>query len=81
MNVNDFFYSLGQAATPLKQTAPDENNLPDLLYQSLHTNVTFCITHDLSEQQFAYNKITTHLIIHLNICSLQSHFDELNEFL
>ena len=72
---------MGQAATPLEQTAPDDNNLPDLLYQSLYTNVTSCITHDLSDQQFVYNKIATHLIIYLNICSLQSHFDELNEFL
>ena len=80
-NVNDFFDSLGQAATPSEQTAPDKNNIPDLLYQSLHTYVTSCITHDLSEQQFVYNEITTHPIVHLNICPLQSHFDELNEFL
>ena len=80
MFASDFLVPSGQAASPSKQADPDNDNLPDILYQSLHTNVTPCRTHDLDDQQFVNND-SSHFIIHLNISSLRAHFDELKEFL
>ena len=70
MLANDFLVSLGQAATPSEQISlNDVDNLPDMLYQSLLTNVTSCRTHDRSEQQFVYNETSSHLIIYHYISS------------
>jgi len=73
---------LCQAATPSTETANavDQNNLADILFKSLQKNHKPCQSYDLSKQQFRFN-LSSHLIVHLNISSLQAHFDELLEFL
>ena len=81
MTANACTDSSVQAATTLEDVAPNFENLPDILFQSFQSNLSSCIIHDLSSQKFLYDKNISHLIIHLNISSLQAHFDELNEFL
>lgn len=59
----------------------NENNLPDRLFQSLQANISPCNMYDFENNKFYFDNISSHLIIHLNISSLQAHFDELHEFL
>ena len=59
----------------------DESNLPDVLFQSLKNNIKPGETYDLSQKTFIFDNNTSYLFIHLNIASLQAHFDGLNEFL
>ena len=59
----------------------DENNLSDRLFQSLKANISPCKTYNFENNKFYFNNTNSHLIIHLNICSLQAYYDELLEFL
>ena len=59
----------------------NESNLPDVLFQSLKNNTKPCETYDLSRKAFIFDNNSWYLFIHLNIASLQAHFDDLNEFL
>ena len=49
------------------------------MYQVL--NIKPCETYDLSQKTFIFDNNSSYLFIHLNIASLQAHFDDLNEFL
>ena len=59
----------------------DKSNLPDVLFQSLKNNIKPCETYDLHQKKFNFENNSLYLFIHLNIASLQAHFDDLNEFL
>jgi len=74
---------LCQADTPSTETANavDQNNLADILFKLLQKNHKPCQSYDLSKQQFHFNNISSHLVVHLNISSQQAHFDKLLEFL
>ena len=73
---------LFQAATSDNEVNIDQNNLPKLLYDSLQTNCNSCETYDLiGERTFSLSNINSHLIILVNICSLQSYIDEIKQFL
>ena len=71
-----------QAATSDNEVNIDQNNLPELLFDFLQTNCNSCETYDLiGERTFSLSNIKSHLIIHVNICSLQSYIDEIKQFL
>ena len=59
----------------------NESNLPDVLFQSLKNNIKPCETYNLSQRAFVFDNNSSYLFIHLNIASLQAHFNDLNEFL
>ena len=81
MNANACTDSSVQAAIATEFVAPNSDNLPKIFFQTLQSNINPCNTHNLCEQLFQYNNVTFQSVIHLNISSLQAHFDELNEFL
>ena len=56
----------------------EQDNLPDALHSSLFANINPCKYH---YEDLHYKFHNTYLVLHLNICSLQARFDELNEFL
>ena len=64
-----------------KRTIIDENNLPDRLFQSLKANISPCKTYNFENNRFCFDRTNSHLIFHLNICSLQAYFDKLHDFL
>ena len=71
-----------QVATSDNEVNIDQNNLPELLYDSLQTNYNSCETYNLiGERTFSLSNFNSHLIIHVNICSLQSYIDEIKQFL
>ena len=59
----------------------DESNLPDVLFQSLENNIKPCETHDFSQKTNIFDNSSSFLFIHLNIASVQAHFDDLNKLL
>ena len=59
----------------------EQGNLPDALHSSLFANINPCEYHDLLKEDLHYEFHNTFLVLHLNISSLQAHFDEVNEFL
>ena len=81
MNANACTDSSVQAATATEIVAPTSNNLTEVFFYILQSNINLCNTHNLNKQLFQYNNVTSQLVIHLNISSVQAHFDELNEFL
>ena len=58
----------------------NEINLPDVLFQFFKNNIKTCETYDLSQKTFIFDNNLSFISIHLNIASLQAHFDDLNEF-
>jgi len=48
-----------QEANPDTETAIEENNFPDILYQNLRDNVNLCETHILDEQTFDFDNRST----------------------
>jgi len=47
----------------------------------MYNNVRPCLTHvDIDKQTFYIDNGISYFFLHLNIASLQAHFDELNEF-
>ena len=60
----------------------DHENFSEIFFQSLQSNLNSCETYDLiSNNSFYLNNNNAHLIIHINICSLQSYFQNLTQFL
>ena len=55
----------------------NHNSLPDMLSNSLQTNIKACNYYDI----FKPSNDSSHFFNHLNISSLQSHFDELYDLL
>ena len=54
----------------------NHNSLPDMLSDSLWSNIKACNYYDIFELNNTLND-SSHFFIHQNISSLQSHFDEL----
>ena len=69
MNANACTDSSVQAATATEIVAPNSDNLPENFFQTLQLNINLCNTHNLSEQLFQYNNVTSQLMIHLIISS------------
>ena len=70
-----------QAATSDDQVIIDQNNFSDELFRSFQSNIKLCETYYLSDKLFSFDNVNTSLIIHINISSLQLHFEELKDFL
>ena len=70
-----------QAATSDDQVIIDQNNFSDELFRSFRSNIKPCETYYLSDKLFSFDNVNTSLIIHINISSLQLHFEELKDFL
>ena len=77
----NFEISLSQAVT-IEHVEIDleQDNLPDALHSSLFANINPCEYHNLLNEDLGYEFHNTFLVLHLNISSLQAHFDELIEF-
>ena len=73
---------LSQAATSDNEVILNQNFLPELLYDSFQSNYNSCETYDLIDKQmFSSTNDNAHLIIYVNIFSLQLYIDELKQFL
>ena len=59
----------------------NQQNLIDFISNSLSSNVNPCDYFDLSRLNNITKKDPCHLFLHLNIFSLQAHFDDLFDFL
>ena len=59
----------------------EKQNLPGAICQSFSANLNSSELINLSIQDFLFKRNNTYFFLHLNICSLQSHFDELNELI
>ena len=59
----------------------EQDNLPDTLHFSLFANINPCEYYNLLNEDLHYEFHETFFVLHLNIPSLQAHFDELDEFL
>ena len=71
-----------QAVTTENEVTINYDNFSDMFFQSLKTNLNSCETYDLiSNETFSVNSNVAHLVIHVNICSLQSYFQNLTQFL
>ena len=68
--------SSSQAATLEDEAEINHNNLPDILFHHLHDNIKPCQVYNLEKQTLDFEK-RSHSIIHINISTLQSYFDEL----
>ena len=69
-----------QAANPENASEIDQNNLPDILFQSL-SDIKLCEVLNLDAKAFDIDNCSSHFFLDLNISSLQYHFEELNELL
>ena len=58
----------------------DQNNLPDILFQSL-SDIKPCEVFNLDAKAFDIDNRSFHFFLHLNISSLQYLFEELDELL
>jgi len=68
-----------QAANSANDVEIDKNNLTNVLFQSFSDNIKPCeMYNNLGEQTFDFYA-SSYLFLHLNICSLQAHFDELKK--
>ena len=81
MNAN-FEISSSQAVT-IEHVKIDlkQDNLPDALHSLLFANINPCEYRNLLNENLDYDFHKAFLVFHLNISSLQVHFDVLNEFL
>ena len=78
----NFDYHTSQAAVDLLTDEEiNQNNLPVLLFHSLNNKVKPCKSYNFDNQALPFDSPSSLFILHLNISSLQAHFDELNEFL
>ena len=78
----NFDYHTSRAAVDLLTDEEiNQNNLPELLFHSLNNKVKPCKTYNFDNQALPFDSPFSLFILHLNISSLQAHFDELNEFL
>ena len=59
----------------------NQQNLTDFISNSLSSNVNPCDYFDLTRLNNSIKKDSCHLFFHLNISSLQAHFDDLFDFL
>ena len=78
----NFDYHTSQAAVDLLTDEEiNQNNLPELLFHSLINKVKPCKSYNFDNQALPFDSPSSLFILHLNISSLQAHFDGLNEFL
>ena len=78
MTAKDHHDSSSQVAPIIRnhELSSDENILTDVLFQSFQSNMP-CKICDFLENKFIFDDNISHFIFHLNISSLQAHFDEL----
>ena len=69
-----------QAATSKNNTINEQSDLLEVLFQNMNDNAKPCKTYNLEQQIFDYD-ISSFFILHTNISSLQTHFDDFKEFL
>ena len=83
MTAKDHHNFLSQIATTIRgyELSPDKNILTDVLFQSFRSNIIRSKNYDYVENKFFFVDNISHFIIHLNIFSLQAHFDEFYELL
>ena len=79
VNLNAFD-DVCQAANPKAASEIDQNSLPDILFQSL-SDIKPCEVFNLDAKAFDVDNRTSNFFLHLNISSLRSQFEELNELL
>ena len=78
----NFDYHTSQAAVDLLTDKEiNQNKLPEHLFHSLNNKVKLCKSYNFDNQTLPFDSPSSLFILHLNISSLQAHFDELNEFL
>ena len=70
-----------QAATLDNNLSHKPFNLTDPLFESFSAKIKPCNMFDLNLHVYDFDSNASFLIIHLNICSLQAHFDDFNLFL
>ena len=70
-----------QIATFSSNVALDHDNLSETIFQSFDSNINSCEYFNLTDATYDFDNKSSYLFIHLNISSLQAHFDELNNFL
>ena len=82
MSINNYFASSLQAATPENHFEIELNeNLTDHLFNTIPSNSKTCNSYNLQNLNLTPKSKTTRFLFHLNISSLQAHFDELNDLL
>ena len=69
-----------QVATSKNTTINEQSDLPEVLFQNMYDNAKPCKTYNLEQQTIDYD-ISSFFILHTNISSLQTHFDDFKEFL
>jgi len=70
-----------QAATSASDVEIDENNMTNVLFQSFSDNIKPCEMYNNRGEPIFDIIASSYLFLHLNICSLQAHFEELQELL
>ena len=70
-----------QADTVQNDVALDRSELTDTLFHSLNENIKQCEYFALDNNDYCFDSNSSILCIHLNISSVQAHFDELKELL
>ena len=61
-------------------TIIEQCDLPEVLFQNMYDNAKPCKTYNLEQLTFDYD-ISSFFILHTNISSQQTHFDDFKEFL
>ena len=69
-----------QAVTFKNEQILCDNNLSDSLYHSCNVNLHSCEAINLCDQAYDFKNMTSYLLVHRNISSLQAHLDEFNVF-
>ena len=69
-----------QVDTSKNNTINEQSDLPKVMFQNLYDNVEPCKTYDLERQTFDYD-ISSFFVLHTNVSSLHTHFDDFKEFL
>ena len=69
------------AGTVQNDVALDHSELADTLFHSLNENIDQCEYFALDDHDYCFGSNSSFLCVHLNISSLQAHFDELKELL
>ena len=72
--------STSQAATQKDEAEINHNTLPKTLFHHVHDNIKPCEVYNFEKQTLDFDK-RSYSIIHINILTLPSYFDELKEFL
>ena len=81
LGTNIDYHTCQAAVDLLTDEEINQNNLLELLFHSLNNKVKPCKSYNFDNLALPFDSPSSLFILHLNIYSLQAHFDELNEFL